>query len=366
MKNSNKFIVGLVVVAIVIGLGMYLSRKQAPPASKAPELHGLTAQNTNRAPVHVQRSEPVKQTAGETTQNDPAKLRREKIDEYLRLHHRDTASLLAAFHALQDTNFLREAATNFPNDPRVQWTVLARNVYPEERRKWLDNFKAASPSNSLANYLSAQDYFKDHKPDVAMKELAEASGKSQFADYSMETIAGGEDLSRFTGSSPVETYLGLTGAVGNDLLPESANLKGVASGIKEMQQQFAGSGDTASVQALAQTGITFANHLTSGDSGKLSLNQLVGMTVESAVLDSLDPNTPYDFLGGKTPAEKLAEFAQARTAFMDLQKTTGRAFATMSDEQAASYWNRVKTDGETEAKRWLVQQNVAGAFSEKP
>ena len=228
------------------------------------------------------------------------------------------------FIELQDTNFLLEAATNYPNDPRVQWTVLARNVYPEERRKWLDNFKASSPSNSLANYLSARDFFKNHQPEAAIKELTEASGKSQFGDYSMETILGGEDLGRFTGTSPVQAYNDLMSAVGNDLVPELSDLKGVALGIKDMQQQYAGAGDAASVQAMAQTGITFANRLTSGDSGKLDINQLVGMAAEQMVLNSLDQNTPYAFLGGETPAEKLAEFKQARAAFMETGKS-GRA-----------------------------------------
>ena len=69
-------------------------------------------------------------------------------------------SLLAAFRALDDTNYLNEAATNFPNNPQVELAVLAHDEFPADRRKWLDLFKASSPSNSLANYLSAQDYFQ--------------------------------------------------------------------------------------------------------------------------------------------------------------------------------------------------------------
>ena len=62
-------------------------------------------------------------------------------------------SLLAAFRALDDTNYLNEAATNFPNNPQVELAVLAHDEFPADRRKWLDLFKASSPSNSLANYL---------------------------------------------------------------------------------------------------------------------------------------------------------------------------------------------------------------------
>src|SRR5438876_837263 len=55
----------------------------------------------------------------------PPKVSREKIEEYLKLHNRDAASLLAAFHASGDgenaahINYLTEAATNFANDPHV-------------------------------------------------------------------------------------------------------------------------------------------------------------------------------------------------------------------------------------------------------
>jgi len=34
--------------------------------------------------------------------------------------------------------YLREAAERFPDDPRVQWTVLYKNLFPEQRRAWLD------------------------------------------------------------------------------------------------------------------------------------------------------------------------------------------------------------------------------------
>src|SRR4051812_30909164 len=44
----------------------------------------------------------------------------EKIAECLAAHPRDAANLLAAFHLAKDTNYLNDAVTNFPDDPRVQ------------------------------------------------------------------------------------------------------------------------------------------------------------------------------------------------------------------------------------------------------
>ena len=135
----------------------------------------------------------------------PPQIPRERVEEYLARHRRDAASLLAAFHALQDTNLLLEAATNFPNDPQLQWTIVAEDAFPQDRRKWLDAFKTSSPSNSLANYLSAQDDFKNQQPEAAMKEMTAAAGKSQFADYSMEYDFGRRRLCTGSVEVPAQT-----------------------------------------------------------------------------------------------------------------------------------------------------------------
>ena len=284
---------------------------------------------------------------------------RGKVEEYLARHNRNAASLLAAFHGLSDTNYLNEAATNFPNDPRVQLTVLARNAFPEERRKWLDSFKTSSPSNSLANYLSARDYFKDNQPDAAMKELSAAAGKSQFKDYSMETILDGEELGRFSGSSADDTRNNSMAGMSGDLLPELANLKGVASDIRDLQQRYVNLGDPGSAQNLAQLGLGLTARFSNGDSGKFLISQLVGMGAEAIVLDSLDKNTSYDFLGGQTPAQRLAELKQERASFSELSKNFGAIYNAMNEDQMAGYWERQKIYGELDALRWLRQQNMA-------
>lgn len=357
MPNSQKFVIGLTALAIVIGAGMYLSRKPTSPANPPPDLRRIAAETTNRPIVHAQRPSRTAEASNESDPSDPQMLRA-KVDEYLRRHNRNSASLLAAFHALQDTNFLCEAATNFPNDPRVQRTVLARNAFPEDRRKWLDAFKASSPSNSLANYLSAQDYFKNHQPDAAIKELLAASGNSQFNQYSMDNILDSESFNQFNGSSPVETHVSAMSAMAGDNLPELASLKSLAAGIKDAQQQYLNSGDPASVQNLAQAGVLLADRLTSGDSGKFAINQLVALASEAVVLNSLDQNTSYDFLGGESPAQRLAELNASKASFQQLNKTTAALFPTMSEDQMIGYWDRIKIYGEVPAMQWLQQQSL--------
>src|ERR1039458_7836210 len=229
------------------------------------------------------------------------KIPREKVESWLAKHHRSATSLLAAFRALNDTNYLNEAATNFPNDPHVELAVLARDEFPADRRKWLDLLKASSPSNSLANYFSAQDYFKNGNTDAAMQELLAASGKSQFDNHAIEVQLDTEELYLDSGKSPTEAATYAMSAMAEEDLPELATIKQTDRGIADLMQQKIAAGDANSAASLAQMGMIIANKLNSGDSGKYLINQLVGIAAVAIALQHLDQNTACDFLGGQTP-----------------------------------------------------------------
>src|SRR3569833_390647 len=145
MRNLNKFIVGLVALVVIIAVGIYLNRKPRR-ASQPPPPAVARSQNVRRSPVQGSPSAPVSVDTPLRPGQTLVEVPREKVEEYLRQHNRDVASLLAAFHVLHDTNLLYEAATNFPNDPHLQWTILAEDAFPADRRKWLDAFKASSPN----------------------------------------------------------------------------------------------------------------------------------------------------------------------------------------------------------------------------
>ena len=71
--------------------------------------------------------------------DEPPSIPAEAIERYLERNGRDAASLLAAAMLAEGGEaYLREAAERFPDDPRVQWTVLYKNLFPEQRRAWLD------------------------------------------------------------------------------------------------------------------------------------------------------------------------------------------------------------------------------------
>src|ERR1039457_4763376 len=174
----------------------------------------------------------------------PPKISREQAEAWLAKHNRNATSLLAAFRAMRDTNYLNEATTNFPNDPHVELAVLARDEFPADRRKWLDLFKASSPSNSLANYFSAQDYFKNGNTDAAVNELLAASGKSQFDNHATEIQLDAEELYLDSGKSPKEAASFGLSDMSEENQPELSTIKRLTSAIAELQKQQMESGDS--------------------------------------------------------------------------------------------------------------------------
>jgi hypothetical protein len=291
------------------------------------------------------------------------KIPRDKAEAWLAKHQRNAASLLAVFRALGDTNYLNEAATNFPNNPQVERSVLSHDAFPEDRRKWLDLFKTSSPSNSLANYLSAEKHFKTGNTDEAVKELLAASGKPQFQNYAMETQLDAEELYSASGKSLVETASLAISDMAEESLPELAAFKRLGQGIGNLEKQYIDAGDANSAVNLAQAGMTLANQIQTGDSGKYLINQLVGMADANIVLSKLDQNLAYDFLDGQTPAQVTEALKQQKTELRKLMADFAPAEIQMmtSESETANYVQRMKIYGELEAMKWVIQQHPPAA-----
>jgi hypothetical protein len=280
---------------------------------------------------------------------------RQRVEEWLTLHHRSASSLLAAFRVLNDTNYLREAATNFPDNPRVGLTILAHNTFPDDRRKWLDGFKASSPSNSLANYLSAQTCFQTGQSDAAVTDLVAATGKLQFENYALESQLDTEELGLFCGESPLKSIEVARASSAEDAaLPI---LRQLAAQMADLQKQELNVGDPASAENLAQMGTILGDQLNSGANGNYVINQLAGIAVASDLLEQLNANTSYDFLGGETPGERLRELKDQKAVLGQLQKNFDAVYSNLTDAEKINFQDRVKIYGEVAAMRWVVQQH---------
>ena len=260
----------------------------------------------------------------------PPKLPREEVEKYLERNGRSAASLLTAYRTLQDTNYLREAATN-----------------------------------PLANYLSARDYLKSGQSGLAVSELLEAAGKPAFKDYAMDFKLDEEELNMAAGRSSLQARLSSSGWA-QDLLPQLASLKALAQDVAALQKEYVGAGDNSSAENLAQAGLMLANGLRSGDADKFVIKQLVGNAIEAIMLSPLDPNGSYDFLGGKSPSDRLAELKQQRVSLRTLTQVTQDALPNLTEAELLSYTERQRLYGELEAMRWLQQRRTPPNLPEGP
>jgi len=282
------------------------------------------------------------------------KTMRQKVEEWLGLHHRAADSLLAAFHVLDDTNYLKEAATNFPDNPQVELTVLTRNVFPDDRRKWLDLYKASSPSNSLANYLSAQTYFQNGQSDAAVKDLVAATGKPDFENYTLESQLNTEELGLYCGESALKSVeTAMASSAGDAAL---ATLKQLAAQMTDLQKQELNVGDNNSAENLAQMGMMLGDQLNSGANGNYLVNQLAGLAIQSMMLDQLNSNTGYDFLDGATPAQRLRDIKLQEFELNQLVKHFEAIKPDLTDAEKVSCYERTRIYGEVPALQWALQQ----------
>jgi hypothetical protein len=361
VQNSTliKLFAGLTVLIFVAVAVLNFLKLNAPETTKVAPIFSKTENySASHKPFVPKVVKPQSNSDdAESGEKEAPKLSREQVEAWLAKHNRNAMSLLAAFRAQGDTNYLNEAATNFPNDPHVELAVLAHDEFPADRRKWLDLFKASSPSNSLANYLSAQDYFKNGKNDEAVQELLAASGKPQFDSFQTESRLDEEDLYLASGKSPFEASTGSSTSMAGDVIPELQTYRQLAIGIGDLQKQYLSSGDANSAANLAQMGMNLGNQINSGDSGKYLVNQLVGMAIEANSLSQLDQNTSYDFLDGQTPAQVLQQLKDQKLTTRQLVQQFSAAYPQMSPDELVNYSERIKIYGETEAAKWVIQQH---------
>lgn len=355
--KTLKLAVAFAALVLIVLIGLWVvrpDRAESPvPITPAQEEPPPSVSPPVVAPRHT--PDPILVAADEDAETNALALPRDKVEEYLGRHRRSAASLLAAYWAMQDTNLLNEAAANFPNDPQVQWAMLtSENLRGEDRRKWLEAFKASSPDNSLAYYLSAAEHFKTGDRATALSEIAAASGKGLFKDYALESMIDEQELRRASGQSAMLAMHGNGWSAA--LLQELAPMKAVANGVADAQQQLKDSGDAAGAENLVQMGLTLSGRLNGSEGNKFVIGELVGNAIESRMLAALEPNTPYDSLGGKTPTQRKEEMQQAKAAQRELMNVLPEAYGVLNEAEWASYSDRLKTFGEREALKWLKQR----------
>ena len=271
-----------------------------------------------------------------------------EVEAFLKHQGRSTTNLLAASRLLKDLSFAREAAKADPKDPAVQLELALRGESPEERAAASAAFRAAAPENSLGDYLVAHQAFASGDLGAAGAALAHSLDNPLFADYSQKIVAGSEQAFLDAGydqtSASAAAMFALT-------IPRAEPLVEVSKNLLSLQQEFIRSADFDSAEPTVVIGLTLGQRIQ--DQGPYLIDQLIGVGIERQFLQQLDPLTQAG-PGGQTAGERL-EALDARLLEIRSMSTafTGK-FASADAATQAQYFERMKSDGELAAMRWLV------------
>lgn len=319
--------------------------RQPAPQLPAPQIQVVTAASaalpTNDAP----------QESLYSRFNDKRPvLTHDQVESFLKANGRNAANLLAAFRTSGDPALLREAMEKFPNDPRVDFeAAIGGNLTPVEQRQWLDTFEKNVPANSLANYLSAFNYFNSGQIDQGVQELAAASGKP-FDDYTVDRVE--QDIEAYLGAgySPADaTVLGSRGL----LLPQLSQMKQLGSDVMQLANAYSQTGDQASAQAALQMAANLGQNYANPSAGETAVSQLVGIGIEMNALKAMNPQSPYG-INGQTVQDQINALEQQNASARELGQQASALLPSLSDQDWIIYKNRWLMLGLQNANQWVV------------
>jgi RNA polymerase sigma factor (sigma-70 family) len=322
-------------------LSTRLARASRSRATLAANTSGATLPETN-APSTNLRARLI---------DNPPKLTAAQLEGYLKAHGRNATSLLAAFRITHDPALLAEAMQKYPNDPHVDFEAAFKSdATTEERRQWLDAFEKSAPENALANYLSALDYFKSGQSDQAVQEMAAASGKQGFQDYSIDRVMDDDEAYLAAGYSMSDAKVLATTQL---LLPQLAQVKQLGLDLIDLSQSYQQAGDADSAQTTLQMATALGQRYATAEPGESEISQLVGIVVERMALGAMDPNTPYGE-AGQTVQDQLNNLSQQRATLNALNQQADPLMENLSDQDYVTYKDRWIAFGEEAALRWVI------------
>jgi hypothetical protein len=281
------------------------------------------------------------------------KISRDVINTFLAERNRSAQSLLAAWQESGNADLLREAAETYPDDPRVQLTMLATTeLSDEERIQWITRFKASAPDNALANYYAAAEFLKAKDMEGALAELSAGNAKSRYDDYMMEQVAERHALFRAAGLPETEAQMQAMFGAQMPFLQVLNKIRGEL--VPKITERIA-AGDTRGAIDLGATGVTMAAQMQTGSASHVILNELVAIAIERAILESLG-SAPADQLLGKSSADRLAALGERRAEIRDLTQTIDPGSHDLSADDLTRYFQLLVSDGEMQALQWLKAQ----------
>ncbi len=360
MTKTTIAIAGLVVIGAALtpwalkrgGASVSRDGTRAPGVASTPATATVPRQTPATMPAAVAGTQAAKSLLERVALLPP--LTPQQISEYVAKNKGNAESLLAAWRASGDKAWLFEAAANFPNNPEVQYTVIAAQAHPETQRAWIEAYKSASPDNALAWYFSASDYLKTGDKARAVQELSEASRKPAFHSQLAATLQALEELNISSGRSADEAKVAAFQTCAQ--APELPRLRDLAKGMKELLQDYRNQGDAASAESVTGMGLVLGAHLSDGYASQTIINQLVGMSLEKMFLQQLDPAATLDPFG-RPVSEVSARINDRQRALKEYSQLLQTLLATLEDSEWSIYLERVKLYGEESALAWLKSRH---------
>lgn len=274
-----------------------------------------------------------------------------QVQPFLETNNRNSKSLLAAYRTTRDLSLLTEAAQKFPTDPQVALEVAIRmGASPAERLPWLDVLRQASPDNSLPDYLAAAAHFQSGDQATAVRDLIAASTKTGYQDYLRERTQGNEeaylaagvtigDAKLFSSIGPAEPHLVTLKELGRDVL-----------GLANAYQQ---AGDSNSREAALQIAVDLGQRLGDPSAGQTLLHQTVGIGIERAALQAMDPESAFD-TAGLTVQGRLNQLTTRIDEIRSFAQQADPLWKTLNDQGWINFQGQLAANGEEAALRWLI------------
>jgi hypothetical protein len=345
-------VLGLVAVGVWVmrGKKWELLRKPAEVAAKAePAIKPRSA-----ADIIPQLNNPPKRTGitiKDMLEGKVPTLNQLEVEAFLKNQGRTTTNLLAASRLLNDLSFAREAAKADPKDPAAQLELALRGETPEEKSAAVTAFRAAAPDNSLGDYLAARQAFASGDAGAAGAALIQSLDNPLYADYNQKIVAGSEQAFLDAGYEP-------NAAAGAAMFSLSIGMQvqtvmNVSDNLKQLQDEFIRTADFDAAEPTVIIGVTLGQRLQ--EQSPYLIDQLTGIVIEKKFLEQLDPLTQAG-PGGQTAGERLDALDARLLEIRTLAPAFGEMLATADEATQSQYLERMKSEGELAAMRWLVER----------
>jgi RNA polymerase sigma factor (sigma-70 family) len=274
-----------------------------------------------------------------------------QVQPFLEANNRNSKSLLAAFRTTGDLSLLTEAAQKYPADPQVAWEAAIRlSASPAERLPWLDVLRQASPDNSLPDYLAAAAHFQAGDQAAAVGDLIAASAKTGYQDFLRERSQGNE-----------EAYLAAGYTIGDAKLlssvgaaePNLVQLKELGRDLLGLANSYQQAGDSSSRESALQIAVDLGQRLSNPAAGETMLHQTVGICIERAALQAMDPDSSFD-TAGLTVQGRLNQLTSRIDEIRLSARQTDPLWKTLNDQDWVNFEGQLAANGEEAALRWLI------------